>query len=144
MNMRFTPEVVAILSSGGWFEGRRVDLPEYARLAFPKARAVLEEFYGLTVGNAQPGIHIARVKVQFEPHVSFAKACVGEAERKLKTRLYCIGEMDGGHGTLFIEENGAIDFLEMVSCDWYRLGPTIEIALEHLLLGLKTSEEPLI
>lgn len=103
------------------------------------ARPVLTEFFGLTVGSVGAGKDCARASVTFNPHD------VGEIElellslnQKLGKQFYPLGEIDGGHAILLIDELGWIyiwfdELPELIAKEFHA-------ALERLLYGRRSRD----
>jgi hypothetical protein len=107
---------------------------------FAAARAALEEFGGLRVEARGPGLDHARSSFRIDPGLA-----QGEEERfaaheeKLRRRLYPLGEVDGGHGFLAIDEGGAV---YVVTDDAVmRVAGSTYAALEALVLGRRFGDD---
>lgn len=128
-----------MLRRGGWRPGveRPVpwnDLPDLP--LFPAAERVLREFFGLTVGSGGPGKDLGRVCLTFDPRPFQVDAReIIAMSARMGSRLYPLGEVDGGHAIFLIDEN---DHTYM----WFDELPTLvaysfDEALERMLLGKK-------
>lgn len=137
--------IVKILRDAGWHENRNLNpalsIPSQFT-PFPRALEVLAEFGGLRFGSCGAGIECATSDVYFEPNK--ARHLVSQLrsfEGILLTRLAPLGELDGGHAYLIIDEEGRMYVLSAMSLDLLPLASTFSEGLEFLLLGKRLSRE---
>jgi hypothetical protein len=141
---RFTLPVVDLLRSAGWYEGRTVsdtlELPPEFSL-FSQAQVVFAEFGGLHMGQAGIGIDCAKCDVEIDPCLgSHLAPHLKRHEQSLKTKLYPLGEVVGGHAYLVIDEQGRT-YLYHLGGELAPKAPTFARGLELLLLGKKASQQ---
>jgi SUKH-3 immunity protein len=138
MTARFSPSVLEILQSAGWFEGRNVKPcgeSSWPFALFAKAQGVLSEFNGLHFGKCGPGIDFATSDVEIDPNLALHLAPELRAyETSRGTRLFPLGEVHRGHGFLVIDEQGN---MYLLSDELEPFAPSFSQALEKLLLGRK-------
>jgi hypothetical protein len=136
--------VVELFLQAGWFEGRKIALPDDFLERFGvehPAAEVLREFAGLHVGSAGAGIECARSDIQFkyigaENYQNRYLEDVVAWEQRLRTRLAGVGEFCNCHGELFIASDGRCFARSIVSDDFWFEGQSFGSAAESLLLGL--------
>ena len=107
----------------------------------PAAEAALREYGALHVGEVGPGLEAARSDIAFDPLLAEGEEdCLLEAFPEVRGRaLFPLGEVHRGHGFLAIAEDGEVFLvMEEVFARW----PTLTVAVEALLLGLKHPAEP--
>ncbi|MET9825869.1 MULTISPECIES: SUKH-3 domain-containing protein [unclassified Streptomyces] len=140
---RFPPDVAAVLSAAGWFEGVRVDdgdmlhwfraLKTAGADMSPPAVAALREFGGLTVHQYGPGVDMSRMPFRIDPmagvHASATLAAYGAA---LGSALTPLGEYDLGRGRLAMDEEGAV---HLWWGDLWRVAHSMDTALSALVRG---------
>ena len=140
-------QVEGLLRRAGWQRGRRVDLAPWQSSPtrpFPAARDVLTEFGGLVVGEAGPGVDVAKSDVDLRPK-AYNLEFDGEPdlEREVGQRLYPIATAYEGNGEVWIDESGRV-YLEGDFPDGRQLqylGPSFAAALEVLLLGRRRPQQ---
>jgi hypothetical protein len=135
---RFSKETEASLMAGGWYLGRSVltqtRLPSDFGL-FDAAASVLDEFGGLHIGVAGPGIDNQKSVLQIDAMKGeFADERFSEFAVVIRSKLYPLGEIDGENFYLAIDEQGRV-FLLMD--DLWFAGNNFDEALELLLSGRK-------
>jgi SUKH-3 immunity protein len=137
--------IVNVLREAGWQENRNVThalaLPSQFAL-FPRAQEVLAEFGGLRFGSCGAGIECGTSDVYIDP--CMATHMISELqsyEKILQTKLFALGEVDGGHGYLIIDEEGRTYILSAMSLDLGPLAATFSQCLEFLLLGKRLSRQ---
>ena len=141
---RFSTKTDDALRQAGWYPGRQVpDLVNSWRASllasdgieiFPSAERALLEFGGLEFHEQGPGESRSREPFTLDPTL-----CLYESDRfselspQVNTRLYPLGEAEGGLCFLAVGENGRIYF---VMQDIELLAEDIDQALEKLIRGL--------
>ena len=97
-------EVDAHARASGWYPGRNVDISAWLQAPHttgphPAAVRFLTEFGGLHIPKkGTAGIDFAQVEMNFDPTLS----------GPLDNRLYPLGEADGGHASIGIDDTGAV------------------------------------
>jgi hypothetical protein len=143
---RFPADLETVLRAAGWSPNRRVGLDAW-RVSLSEfgwhgaAERFLQEFGGLRVAVAGPGVNVARAPFEFDP-----EGAVGEEERFAELsdvfgrKFFPIGELANGEFFLGIDENG---ILYRLLGDAAEYGP-VDQALEHLFRGIRptTLEAP--
>lgn len=138
-SLEFSPEVVALLRSAGWHEGRRIDLTLWDQeevRPFGVARDILSEFGGLHIGDTGPGVDMARsdVDLRHDAILSFWDH-FRERERQVGCRVYPLGSVHHAHGEILISESGRVYLDSCVHELFECVGQTFSEGLERLLLG---------
>jgi hypothetical protein len=140
----FTRETRLLLERAGWFRGRDVSatVAEWERAMaaqfkiFAAARDALNEFGGIVVEVQGPGIDFARTSFHLDPTLAQGESArFSWCEESVRTRLYPLGEVMGGHGFLGIGEDGRVFALHDDVCS--EIGPSIHHALDSLVRGVK-------
>ncbi|MFD9601967.1 SUKH-3 domain-containing protein (plasmid) [Streptomyces sp. NBC_01224] len=135
---RFSLAVESILLRSGWFPHRRFDLAQW-RAALPDftwhaaAEEFLQEFGGIRVDIAGPGVTCAREPFQFDPELALGEeGRFAEMSEMFDRKFFPLGEVGQGEFFLAIDEEGIIYLLGA----WvFRLGVG-DLALEHLVTGV--------
>ncbi|MGC9382274.1 SUKH-3 domain-containing protein [Streptomyces sp. MH13] len=140
---RFPPDVAAVLSAAGWYEGVRIDDGEILRWFRalktagsdmpPPAAAALREFGGMTVHQYGPGVNMSRMPFRIDPMTGLHAACTlaGYASA-LGTALTPLGEYDLGRGRLAMDEEGGV---YLWWGDLWRVAASMDAALSALVQG---------
>jgi hypothetical protein len=138
MPARFPRKVERVLTTSGWFPGRRVDTATWRAgidlEMHPAAESFLSEFGGLQVDIYGPGKSVAREPFELDPLL-----CQGEEDRfvewgaNLGCSLYPLGELDQGRFFLGIDELGVIYLV----VDWLASFGSADEGLTALILGIK-------
>lgn len=142
MSKRFDKFVETVLTDAGWYNGRsvanlvsewNVKLQRINNMKmFVKAEVALIEFGGLKV-KAKEGYS----KQTFEIDPTLA---LGEDDRfdsysdALKTQLYPLGEVSGGHCFLAVSENGQIFWIME---NIFLMGDSFDEAISRMILGFQ-------
>ncbi|MEV0169133.1 SUKH-3 domain-containing protein [Nonomuraea fuscirosea] len=104
----------------GWFPGRKVDITHWhAELAIDEgfdfhneAKRFLREFGGITVEVGGPGVRTARTSFDLDPDLcSGQQRWFAELSERHGAWLFPLGEIQGGHATLAIDEHGGVHIL---------------------------------
>jgi len=136
-------DVDDLLREAGWYEERHVTHtltlpPEFS--VFPRAREVLDEFWGLHFGSPGPGVDCAKNDVKIDPRLASHLASRLQGYGKvLQTRLFPLGEVHGGHAYVIIDEQGRMYVLSAMSDQFFPLAPNFSRCLELVLLGKRIS-----
>jgi hypothetical protein len=147
---RFPDDVRQVLQDAGWFPGRSVtaDIDRWAagftprespkgrrHELFPAARAVLDEFGGLKVGQRGHGQDLGRFPFAIYPATDWFPDpdLYAEFAEEIGKRAFPIGIHDDGPSELAIDEDGRV-FLLHWSDDLLE-GETIDEALVTLIRG---------
>lgn len=141
----FPQSVARVLEEAGWHESRNVihspELPSESNL-FQFAKEVLSEFGGLRIGASGEGIDCAKSEIIIDPkYLTYFNSELKEFESILQTRLVPVGELDGGHGYLVIDEEGRTYILSAMSHTLGPLAPTFSHCLELLILGKRLNRQ---
>ena len=141
--MRFSAQAENSLRRAGWYPGRQVpDLVASWKEAllgsdglemFPSAEIALLEFGGLKFDEQGPGVTCSREPFELDPTLA-----IYESDRfddfvaVLDTKLFPLGEAEGGLCFVVIGENGRVYLLMQ---DVMLVGLNVEDGLESLLVG---------
>ncbi|WP_184938245.1 SUKH-3 domain-containing protein [Kitasatospora kifunensis] len=135
---RFSAGVEQTLRSAGWFPGRSVEVGSWrdSMHGFPfhaAAGEFLQEFGGLRVTVAGPGISCAREPFEIDPDLAVGEeGRFAEMSNIFGRRFFPLGETARGEFFLAIDEEGVIYLLQ----GWVlSLGPS-DTALERLVTGV--------
>lgn len=142
--MEFSEDARRVLSGGGWYPGRRVDLaPVVDAMAArgvvirPGAAAFLAEFHGLTLNVPAPqwgGV----TRVRFDPVLAFEENfdCVGDAELRESYATLAEGPVsligECGDLILFMREDGCTFGYEPFCAGWAHIGTNVEETVNRL------------
>jgi hypothetical protein len=128
--------VYDLLIAGGWYPGRNVSAPLFPKgdMLFARAKSILEEFGGLSVGKGGPGYNLAATTVDF----CSAEEPPDVNETEDGRRFVTFGYSTNHHITLMIDVSGAVFsvFDDFDNPDF--IASTVPIALIQLLLGIRT------
>lgn len=118
--MTWSNRAETTLRAAGWFPGRKVDITHWhAELAIDEgfdfhneAKRILREFGGITVEVSGPGVQKARTSFDLDPVLCSGQQrwFAGLSERH-GARLFPLGEVQGGHASLGIDEHGGVHIL---------------------------------
>jgi len=135
----WSPTTVALLQHAGWRPGRDVSdtiiFPSAFPL-FPAAARVLAEFGHLRIGRQGPGLELAQSTVQIDPMLAWGEDDrFADAQAAIRSDLYPLGEIDGGHAFLAIDQQGRIFIVGDI---FHYVDASFDAALDRLLTGRRT------
>jgi hypothetical protein len=139
----WTEETERRLRAAGWHPERRETAKVEAwRIALESpegfcmsaaARAALEELGGLRAAARGPGLECARGSFVLDPELAWGEEDrFGGFSRPLAGGMFPLGEVDGGHAFLGIDEAGVV---YTVGDGISRLGDSVYAALDSILQG---------
>jgi hypothetical protein len=143
---RFSPKVSELLKESGWVDGENISIElsipqELENDLFPAAQRILNEFYGLHIGDCGVGVNAATSDVVINPHlVSHVIQELRELGAKQNQRFFPLGEFHNHHWTLVVDDRGRI---YLFNDELVRYAPSFERSLELLLLGKRPIESEL-
>ncbi len=120
----------------GWYPGRRRGLHDGIPKDHPAAE-ILVRFGGLTVGRVGDGKECATSDIQFRA-IGSAAPDILAWNALLQTTLVGIGEVDHGHGELYIDSHGRCYGLSSIHDAFYFERDTFGEAVERILLGRRS------
>jgi hypothetical protein len=140
----FTPEVLTLLASAGWYEGRQAQ----GQFAVPsdvhypaQIEQLLQEFGGLLIRSTGAGQTLARNSICFDP--SYAEMESSEEgtltyySGLLQHTLYPLGHIPAESLLLCIDLAGT---MYMAGDYLYRVGSSFAEGVSNILLGVKGEE----
>jgi hypothetical protein len=131
----FAPSLDDTFVAAGWRPGRKVfvlaGVGNY--VIFEKARAILVELCGLTVGTYGPGFNRDATVIHFD-NVAAAAVRPSVPRSPNGSRLFPLGTFDRGEGVLFMDESGTMfSFRQPLEFE----APSFRDAVSQLLLGIR-------
>ena len=141
-------DVLRYLIDAGWNDRRDVSgqVLKWERELFEKhhedllenSKDILREFGLLSVGCGGKGVECAKSKINFDPTLidaGWERIC--SFAEDLGVNFSLVGEIDGGHFYLVVDEGGK---LYVLLDEIYLIGGDIRSAIDNLLTGVKGVE----
>ncbi|HWB59961.1 MAG TPA: SUKH-3 domain-containing protein [Chthoniobacteraceae bacterium] len=145
---RFSPAIIELLRKAGWHENRSVLATLRFADGFERLQAVdrvLDEFGGLHIAECGRGIDWAANDVQIDPWVcDCGREELDHFSQKMKIKLHPLGDFCNGHGSLIMDECGAVYAFSNVDFTPFlpKLAESFDDALDRLLLGKNWLQKP--
>lgn len=140
----FTPEVLALLTRAGWYEGRQAQgqFAVPSDVHYPVLIAqLLAEFGGLFIKSTGRGLTLARNSILFDPSYAERESSkdgkLSYYSGLLQQTLYPLGHIPAESLLLCIDLTGT---MYMAGDYLYRVGSSFAEGISHILLGVKGNE----